>query len=147
MRPGLSEQHTNHFVSCRSRALAPLTLIVSCREGGAEVARTEQARSGGSSSSASEPSNLGNPSEPVLSGKDTRAALERIATVLHDDILQSFATCLLKAQLCERLMQLERYDLVKKELPLLQDTLSDTIDQVRALASTLKAPPSETSAL
>ena len=87
------------------------------------------------------------PPELGLTVKDARSDLDRVAGVLHDEILQAFATCLLKAQLCERLLQLERYDMVRNELPLLQDTLSDAIDQVRALAATLKKPVSETSAL
>ncbi len=72
-----------------------------------------------------------------------RVERERIATLLHDDVLQAFATCLLKAQLCERLAEMERYDQVRKELPLLEDALSDTIDRVRELAVMLKRPGNE----
>jgi len=66
--------------------------------------------------------------------------LDRIAKLLHDDILQTFATCLLKAQYCEKLAQLERYELMRRELTLLEDTLSDTIDSVRELVATLRGP-------
>ncbi|MDA8187406.1 MAG: histidine kinase [Dehalococcoidales bacterium] len=69
-----------------------------------------------------------------------RTEQERIAAVLHDEVLQAFATCLLKTQLCERLTELERYDLVRNELPLLEEALNDTIDRVRELAATLKKP-------
>ncbi len=67
-----------------------------------------------------------------------QSRLDKVAKLLHDDILQTFATCLLKAQYCERLAQLEQYEMVRKELALLEDTLSDTIDSVRELVSTLR---------
>lgn len=73
--------------------------------------------------------------------------LEKVAKLLHDDILQTFATCLLKAQYCERLAQLDQYDQVKRELSLLEDTLSDTIDSVRELVSTLRNGDDEVSLL
>ncbi|MDO8691669.1 MAG: histidine kinase [Dehalococcoidia bacterium] len=66
--------------------------------------------------------------------------LDRVAKLIHDDVLQTFATCLLKAQYCEKLAQLERYELMKRELALLEDTLSDTIDSVRELVATLRDP-------
>lgn len=71
--------------------------------------------------------------------------LDRVAKLLHDDILQTFATCLLKAQYCEKLAQLERYDMARQELGLLESMLSDTIDSVRELVSTLKNPDEENS--
>lgn len=65
---------------------------------------------------------------------------ERLAKLLHDDVLQAFGTCLLKVQLCERLAQLERYDQLRSELPRLQETLNETIDKVRAVVSALRHP-------
>ncbi len=66
------------------------------------------------------------------------AERERIATHLHDDVLQSFATCLLDSQICERLVQSERHDLLLAEFARLQDALNDTVDRIRQLISTLK---------
>lgn len=76
-----------------------------------------------------------------------KAERERIARLLHDDVLQSFATCLLKAQLCERLAEMGRYDQVKSELPALEKALSDTIDRVRAIAVMLKEPENKPNSL
>ncbi|MDP2661350.1 MAG: histidine kinase [Dehalococcoidia bacterium] len=72
--------------------------------------------------------------------------LDGVARLLHDDILQTFATCLLKAQYCEKLAQLERYDLMKRELTLLEDTLSNAIDSVRELVATLRGPDDQAGA-
>jgi len=82
------------------------------------------------------------PSSPEASFQNR---LDKVAKLLHDDILQTFATCLLKAQYCERLAQLEQYEMVRQELALLEDTLSDTIDSVRELVSTLRSGGDEAS--
>lgn len=71
------------------------------------------------------------------------AERERIAGVLHNEILQAFAACLVKAQLCERLVQKERYDLLSTEMPLLQESVNQAIDAVRRLETTLRKPESE----
>lgn len=71
------------------------------------------------------------------------AERERIAGVLHNEILQAFAACLVKAQLCERLVQKERYDLLSTEMPLLQESVNQAIDAVRKLETTLRKPQSE----
>ncbi|MCL5958628.1 MAG: histidine kinase [Chloroflexi bacterium] len=68
------------------------------------------------------------------------AELERIAGYLHDKILQSFATCLLKVQLVERLAQMGRYDQMQNELTQLEDSLDDAIDKMRDLATSLRRP-------
>lgn len=90
----------------------------------------------------SDTSNLDSSSqEPVyqaIFGKE----LDRIAALLHDDVLQTFGSCVLKAQLCERLVQKGQYALVEKELGLLLDRLNSAIDSVRHLVSTLERPPS-----
>ncbi|MCL5025284.1 MAG: histidine kinase [Chloroflexi bacterium] len=66
------------------------------------------------------------------------AERERIARVLHDDVMQAFAVCLLKAQLCQRLQGKKEYALAAKELGLLEDALNETIDRVRDLTATLR---------
>ncbi len=65
---------------------------------------------------------------------------QRISRLLHDDILQAFAVCLLKSQYCERLAVLGRHDQVAVELGALQASLNEAIDQVRALSHTLRKP-------
>lgn len=71
------------------------------------------------------------------------AEKERIAKALHDDVLQAFAVCLLKAQLCQRLCGRKEYELIERELSLLEDALNETIDKVRDLTATLKQPHSD----
>lgn len=66
--------------------------------------------------------------------------LERMAALLHDDVLQTFGVCVLKAQLCERLAQKGRYNLVDKELALLEEALNSAIDSVRELIATIRRP-------
>lgn len=106
-----------------------------------DVADKRQRGSGEASDPSSEIIGPETPSIAISHRHGEETQFQRIAQVLHDDVLQAFATCLLKAQLCERLVQLERYDQVNKELISLQDSLNETIDQVRALTMTLKQLP------
>ncbi len=66
------------------------------------------------------------------------AERRRIGKVLHDDILQTFAVCLLKSQLCQRLQQKGQYDLLGKELESLEEALNEAVDRVRELNAGLK---------
>lgn len=79
---------------------------------------------------------------PGPSKQNPEAPLDRtlcsIAAALHDDVLQAFATCLLKAQYCERLADLGRYDQLKAELPLLEASLNGAVDSVRDIIVKLK---------
>jgi signal transduction histidine kinase len=63
---------------------------------------------------------------------------ERIAIHLHDNVMQSFATCFLSAQLCERLLQAQRYEQLGKEILILEDRLTDAMDGLRELVTTLR---------
>ena len=58
------------------------------------------------------------------------------AKILHDGVLQSLAVCSLKAQLCDRFVAAENYDLARSELSLLTDALDNAIDMLRVLLST-----------
>ena len=61
----------------------------------------------------------------------------RIARVLHDDILQEFAVCLLRAQLGERHARNGRCDLARQEMSRLQDALNGTVEKIRELVASL----------
>jgi signal transduction histidine kinase len=76
-----------------------------------------------------------------------RTECDRIAAVRHDEVLQDFAICALKTQLCGRLVEKGQYDTVAAELSLLEDYLNRTIDKVRDVVSTLKQPRKELSQL
>jgi signal transduction histidine kinase len=76
-----------------------------------------------------------------------RTERDRIAAVLHDEVLQDFAICALKTQLCGRLVEKGQYDTVAAELSLLEDYLNRTIDKVRDVVSNLKQPRKELSQL
>lgn len=71
----------------------------------------------------------------------------RIARVLHDDILQEFAVCLLRAQLGERHAQNGRCDLARQEMSRLQDSLNGTVDKIRELVASLGEMAAEHGAL
>ena len=62
---------------------------------------------------------------------------ERIARVLHDDILQDFAVCLLRAQLGERHARNGRCDLARQEMSRLQESLNGTVEKIRELVASL----------
>lgn len=84
--------------------------------------------------------------KPFLAPLDHQGILQeemdKLAVQLHDGILQHFGTCVLKAQLCERLLQKEQYTLAEKELGLLEESLNSAIDSVRDLVARLRQPAS-----
>lgn len=112
-----------------------------------DAAETRQATSEDTVSTATNVLNRPSGLEQGAVEETIRAERERIARLLHDEVLQSFATCLLKAQLCERLAEMGRYDQVRSELPALEKALSDTIDRVRAIAVMLKEPKNKPNSL
>lgn len=63
---------------------------------------------------------------------------ERIATYLHDEVLQSFAICLLDSQICERHLLANRQGLLLEEFAKLQGALTDTVGRIRCLIETLR---------
>ncbi len=83
---------------------------------------------------------IGRPSASPEEGTNRPLMEERrrISTILHDDILQAFAVCLLKSQLCQKLQERGQHNQVSKELEDLEVTLNRAIDQVRSLNASLK---------
>ncbi len=66
------------------------------------------------------------------------AERHRIAQILHDDVLQAFAVCLLKSQLCQRLHEKGQIAPLGKELESLEEALNEAVDRVRELNASLK---------
>ncbi len=65
----------------------------------------------------------------------------RIAKLLHDDLLQTFGACVLKLQFCQKLVEKEHYDKLGRELASLEDSLNSAIDSVRDIMAKLTDAP------
>lgn len=83
---------------------------------------------------------------PIMSNPQSEGTLQsalqaersRIAAALHDQVLQTFGLCVLKAQVCDKLLQQAQYGRASAELAVLQERLNQAIDEVRQILSGLK---------
>lgn len=63
---------------------------------------------------------------------------QRLADLLHDDVLQYFAACQMRVQLCRRYMDTGRADEAKQELLQIEKALDGAVTGIRQVISALK---------
>jgi signal transduction histidine kinase len=67
--------------------------------------------------------------------------LQKIGDMLHDEVLQDFAVCQMKIQLCRKLLDAGRYEEAVKELPRAEAAVEAAIKKTRTAIAKLKDSP------
>jgi signal transduction histidine kinase len=66
---------------------------------------------------------------------------QEIGDLLHDEVLQDFAVCQMKIQLCRKHMDAGRYEEAAKELPRAEAAVEVAIKKTRTAIAKLKDSP------
>jgi signal transduction histidine kinase len=64
----------------------------------------------------------------------------RLAELLHDDVLQYFAACQMRMQLCRRYLNAGRIDEAGQELTVMEKAVDEAIAGVRQVIATINHP-------
>ncbi len=71
------------------------------------------------------------------------AAPHPLARRIHDRVLSLLATALMKTEMCERLVELGRYEDIRPTLTELRSTLEQTVLELRTIMSELRTLPAD----